>query len=213
MGPSDSQMIQPTQQQAQVGQGPSQPLIVQSGYGVPEPSQQAPQPMPAPLTNLQQSTQQHFSTSEVPIVETVTPSGNEPAPARQYRPTPIEGTGIDARSEVNPKQKAEQQILSSAGAPGSAQGRIALLQSALACELPKFLVEHVLENATLFECQRSSRSQSSRCRAFEIAHHGSWIWPQVQTNLGRNAGLEEVQIARPFAVHYGVRTKSGLLSH
>ena len=72
-----------------------------------------------------------------------------PAPVPQYRPTPIEGTGIDARSEETPKQKAEQQILSSAGAPGSAQGRVALLESALACELSKFLVEDVLENETL----------------------------------------------------------------
>jgi hypothetical protein len=74
---------------------------------------------------------------------------SSPAPTPQYRPTPIEGSGIDARSSITPKQKAEQQILSSAGAPGSAQGRIALLQLALVCELPKVLVEQVLENPSL----------------------------------------------------------------
>ena len=72
-----------------------------------------------------------------------------PAPATQYRPTPIEGSGIDARSTITPKQAAEQQMLCTAGAPGSAQGRIALLQSALACKLCKFLVEGVLENPGL----------------------------------------------------------------
>lgn len=85
---------------------------------------------------------------QTPLVETVQPE-LEPAPVPQYRPTPVEGTGIDARSEVTPKQKAEQQILSSAGAPGSGQGRVALLQSALVCELPKFLVDDVLENSSL----------------------------------------------------------------
>lgn len=86
--------------------------------------------------------------AQEPDVETVHPSP-APAAARPYRPTPVEGSGIDARSAPTPKQKAEQQILSNAGAPGSAQGRIALLQSALACELPKFVVEGVLENPTL----------------------------------------------------------------
>ena len=74
---------------------------------------------------------------------------NVPAPTSQYRPTPIEGIGIDARSKMSPKQAAEQQILTSAGAPGSAQGRIALLQSALAGGLCKFVVEQVLENPGL----------------------------------------------------------------
>ena len=35
------------------------------------------------------------------------------------------------------------------GAPGAAQGRISLLQSALACKLAEFLLNDVLENATL----------------------------------------------------------------
>jgi hypothetical protein len=39
--------------------------------------------------------------------------------------------------------------MSVGGAPGSAQGRIALLQQALACKLCHFLVDGVLENPTL----------------------------------------------------------------
>jgi hypothetical protein len=35
------------------------------------------------------------------------------------------------------------------GAPGSAQGRISLIQSALSCKLAEFLLNNVLENATL----------------------------------------------------------------
>jgi hypothetical protein len=39
--------------------------------------------------------------------------------------------------------------MSEDGAPGSAQGRIALLRQALACKLCHFLVDSVLENPTL----------------------------------------------------------------
>jgi len=76
-----------------------------------------------------------------PTVETV--------PAPKYRPTAIAGTGIDARTPEDPKIKAERQAVSSGGAPGSAQGRVALLQSALHCRLPEFLLEDVLENPSL----------------------------------------------------------------
>ena len=80
-----------------------------------------------------------------PVVETVS---EEPL-VQQYRPTPIEGSGIDARSKEDPKAAAEQQAMSTGGAPGAAQGRIALLQQALACKLCEFLVDNVLENSTL----------------------------------------------------------------
>jgi len=62
---------------------------------------------------------------------------------------PVEGSGIDARTLIDPKTKAEQQIVKFGGAPGAAQGRIALLQSALNCNLPDYLLTDVLENKTL----------------------------------------------------------------
>lgn len=61
----------------------------------------------------------------------------------------MEGSGIDARAKPDPKMQAEQMAVSSGGAPGAADGRIALLQAALVNELPKFLLEGVLENPTL----------------------------------------------------------------
>mmetsp|Transcript_6988 Transcript_6988/g.16332 ORF Transcript_6988/g.16332 Transcript_6988/m.16332 type:complete len:3227 (-) Transcript_6988:18-9698(-) len=71
------------------------------------------------------------------------PQGSMPQPPQ------TEGTGIDARTEVDPKEVAEQKTQTEAGAPGAADGRVPLLQSALTCELPSFLVELVLENAAL----------------------------------------------------------------
>jgi len=69
---------------------------------------------------------------------------------QSFEPTPMsEGAGIDARSKPEPSVIAEQTSLSSPGAPGCAQGRILLLQSALACQLAEFLVTSVLENPTL----------------------------------------------------------------
>lgn len=67
----------------------------------------------------------------------------------QYRPEAMAGSGIDARTRSDPKMEAEQKAASSGGAPGSADGRVALLQAALVNDLPKFLLEGVLENPTL----------------------------------------------------------------
>jgi hypothetical protein len=60
-----------------------------------------------------------------------------------------EGTGVDARTTLDPKEEAERNTKMSPGAPGAAEGRLALLQSALVCDLPKFLLETVLESSTL----------------------------------------------------------------
>jgi len=58
-------------------------------------------------------------------------------------------TGVDARMKLDPDEEAEKQMKTVAGAPGAADGRVALLQSALMCDLPRFLVESVLENPKL----------------------------------------------------------------
>jgi hypothetical protein len=76
----------------------------------------------------------------------VTPGGPQ---GSMPQPPQTEGTGIDARTQVDPKEVAEQKTQTEAGAPGAADGRVPLLQSALTCELPRFLVERVLENAAL----------------------------------------------------------------
>jgi hypothetical protein len=126
-----NQMVSPSLQQAQTHY---QPALMQPSFGT--------------TGQVQSSQPLVFSQGDVQQVAGQ-PMASSSAPTPQYRPTPIEGSGIDARSSISPEQKAEQQKLSSAGAPGSAQGRIALLESALVCELPKVLVEQVLENSSL----------------------------------------------------------------
>lgn len=84
------------------------------------------------------------TTTQGPVVETV-----EEEAKLSYQPTPIEGMGIDARSKPDAQTVAQQHTMSVGGAPGCAQGRVALLQQALACKMCEFLVNNVLENATL----------------------------------------------------------------
>lgn len=86
-----------------------------------------------------------------PIVETVTDGNTQSVgPAASTSTPPVmDGTGIDARTKVEPTVEAAKRAASTQGAPGSAEGRKALLESALQCDLPTFLVESVLENATL----------------------------------------------------------------
>jgi hypothetical protein len=61
----------------------------------------------------------------------------------------MEGSGIDARTPVDPIVTAEQKAVSTAAAPGAAQGRLNLLQQALHCRLCDYLVDSFLENETL----------------------------------------------------------------
>lgn len=74
--------------------------------------------------------------------------GPEPTPQPET-PAPIEGAGVDARSSANPVIVAEQKTVTVSGAHGCANGRTALLHSAIELNLPRFLVEGVLENPTL----------------------------------------------------------------
>lgn len=63
---------------------------------------------------------------------------------------PNDGTGVDARTKnKNGSLDAEQKIMLASGATGSANGRFNLLQAALVCELPLFLLQDVLENPSL----------------------------------------------------------------
>ena len=89
-----------------------------------------------------------------PSVETVTDDGpqlpqNGQGQLPQQTAVSNEGSGIDARTKPEPAVEAARQAASTQGAPGCAEGRKALLESALLCELPKFLVESVLENPKL----------------------------------------------------------------
>ena len=132
----------PTQQMMDHGQGVSQQQATGQGY---------PQPM-----NQQQVTYQGYNATS-PGHQPGSPSGTAPMgqiqqpvfPSKPAVETVTEGDGIDARTKTSPKQEAEQRATTVPGAPGAADGRVALLQSALVCELTKFLVDDVLENPTL----------------------------------------------------------------
>lgn len=92
-----------------------------------------------------------------PMIETV----HEDDFIRQpLSPTAIEGIGIiDARTSEDPHMTADQQATSIQGAPGSAHGRVALLQQALVCDLCHFLVQGVLENPTLAKVRDSASAK------------------------------------------------------
>lgn len=64
----------------------------------------------------------------------------------QEEPAPVP---VDARQTLDPKAEAERRMKTSPPAPGAADGRVALLQSALLSNLPKFIVKTVLENSEL----------------------------------------------------------------
>jgi len=105
-----------------------------------------------PVTNLLpgQSQSQQSQHQHPPVDMSSLPPAPAPAAAanHNYNPTPITGNNmVDARSPIQPTTIAEQNAQQIHGAPDCAHGRTALLESALQYELPRFLVEHVLENA------------------------------------------------------------------
>lgn len=93
--------------------------------------------------------------STVPAVETVTDDntqqqgGNQDHSQMSQPQQATEGNGIDARTKAEPAVEAARQAATTQGAPGCAEGRKALLESALLCDLPTYLVESVLENPSL----------------------------------------------------------------
>ena len=60
-----------------------------------------------------------------------------------------EGSGIDARAALDPKEEAERRTETCPPAPGAVDGRVALLQSAIVCDLPDFIINNVLESTEL----------------------------------------------------------------
>ena len=105
------------------------------------------------------------TTTKIPNVyrvETVTDVDQQGVPASQFSPPPQfgqpvaqtassnEGGGIDARTQYEPPSvQAAKAAETVQGAPNCADGRKVLLESALRCDLPKYLIESVLENSAL----------------------------------------------------------------
>jgi len=101
-------------------------------------------------------TNQQCMTTALPFANTVqvetVPSESVLPVAEQPPPPPSnEGSGVDARTPLDPKVDAERRMKTVAAAPGAADGRIALLQSAILCDLPNFIVNQVLEHPKLKE--------------------------------------------------------------
>lgn len=115
----------------------------------------------------QQPHQSAMNPSNIPTVETVTDDDRQGMPTSNFTATtsppqfqqaqPMgqqtmpsnEGLGIDARSQQEPPSvQAAKAAETIQGAPNSADGRKVLLESALRCELPKYLID-VLENPAL----------------------------------------------------------------
>ena len=68
-------------------------------------------------------------------------------------PYAMAGKANDVRSTVDPEILADERISTVAGAPNSATGRSALLDSALKCRLPQFLLLSVLESQSQSQSQ------------------------------------------------------------
>lgn len=66
--------------------------------------------------------------------------------SKAFLPYAITSDSVDALHSNDSNAIAQNRMISLAGAPNSARGRCILLDSALACELPQFLVMNILEN-------------------------------------------------------------------
>ncbi|KAL3930367.1 MAG: hypothetical protein SGBAC_011798 [Bacillariaceae sp.] len=150
MGANAPQMYQQKQSnigtQSQMG-APATPSNTENMNNFTLPSPSAPQNLIAPQNNPNSFQQGYMGGQAIPQHDgDATPGGPQ---GSTPQPPQMEGTGVDARVNVDPKEVAEQKTQTESGAAGAADGRVPLLQSALTCELPSFLVERVLENAAL----------------------------------------------------------------
>jgi len=137
------------QAQQQIPNQSSQQMIQPGAQQV---SQQA---STIPQGTAQQPMFQQGGMQQLPMVETVT----ESIETQQYTPKATVGSGVDARSAVNPQIVAEQQAQTADAAPGAAQGRVSLLTQALKCNLCEFMINSVLENPGLKETRDPASAQ------------------------------------------------------
>ena len=99
----------------------------------------------AAATAMQQSHQQTLASG--PTTAPAPAPAPAPAQLQPEMPTPMTGSSIIDTASSAPK--IEESTEERMGAPGSVVGRVALLNSALSCNLPGFLVDQVLENSAL----------------------------------------------------------------
>ena len=120
----------------------------------PSPSAQQYSQMPVQSNlnvNLPQMSQLPSSVSSAqPVMTEVANPTISPSLSHQTQmilpPYAMAGKANDVRSTVDPEILADERISTVAGAPNSATGRSALLDSALKCRLPQFLLLSVLES-------------------------------------------------------------------
>lgn len=90
------------------------------------------------------------NTSVPPFSATTSPQFQQGQPMGHQTVSSNVGAGIDARTQPEaPSVQAARAVETVPGAPNCADGRKALLESALRCDLPKYLIESVLENPNL----------------------------------------------------------------
>merc|ERR1712238_417324 len=139
-----------------------QPVSSATSYQQPKNSNLNPNQQHQSYQGFQQSPKQSTNT---PVVETVdndsleinnaNPTNAAAAPHHQNKNGHIfltvnKESAIDARTQPElPSIQAARKAETTEGAPDSSQGRRVLLESALLCDLPNYLIDSVLENPNL----------------------------------------------------------------
>lgn len=99
------------------------------------------------LTSPENGTQQQVQGHHVrEITSEGSTAANENSTLKNQR---NEVASVDARAAVDPKEDAERRMKTIPAASGAASGRTALLQCAILCDLPNFIIDTVLESNKL----------------------------------------------------------------
>ena len=159
--PPSAKAVQPNKQTVQqYGQGSVEAGLMHGRYYETSSTQQSSMSHPSPVetqTRTENNTSAAATASQQSHQQTLAPApviapGPTPAlalaPAQPEMPTPMTGSSssTDATSSAPTTEERKEE---GTGAAGSAYGKVALLNSALSCNLPGFLVDQVLENSAL----------------------------------------------------------------
>jgi hypothetical protein len=107
---------------------------------------------------------------------------------------PIEGSGVDARAAMDPKEEAERRMKTVPAARGAANGRVALLQCAIVCDLPNFVINEVLENAQLRDVKDPAAAKVHGVELLKLLTQDPGFGMKFQQMLDENSNWKKYKM-------------------
>ncbi len=116
---------------------------------------------------------------------------NPVIPQPEFQTQRNDVVSIDARATMDPKAEAERRMKTIPGAHGAANGRVALLQCAISCDLPNFIIDTVLESIKLRDTKDPAAAKVHGIELLKLLTQDPGYGMKFQQILDENANWKK----------------------